>query len=234
VIKTEDKESYIDFTNRSRKYLYDFVPNWNGCFVSGGFFPRFYYDIPLRDIDIYTNSSMDYECFLGEFKNNRSYQLYNDASPTEFSTFYNEAENIYVDLIGFHSPRAVVFVNGFDFRLCSLHMSTSSLKPNTTNAEAFSDIQKKRLVYRCNAMAFESKKYAKNNSTIKRLIKYMELGFSPEGDIGKNIYDDIFSQGRAQGRDEARSDFLDADTIVASMRYTSLNPADSLRPLPAS
>ena len=45
-----------DFEKKCREFLSVYAPfDGDRLFVAGGFFARFYHDLPIRDIDIYVN-----------------------------------------------------------------------------------------------------------------------------------------------------------------------------------
>jgi len=47
---------FEEFQKRCLRFLCHYVPfEDNRCYVAGGFFPRFYHNLPLRDIDIFVN-----------------------------------------------------------------------------------------------------------------------------------------------------------------------------------
>jgi hypothetical protein len=161
------------FSELCRDYLSNYVIFENDrCFVAGGFFPRFYHNLPIRDIDVYVNDTEYFEKLQGIYREMGFYYVREDP---EFVSLEHPSTTRHfpnIDLIAFHEPKSVKIVESFDFNICQgwmneeehyipeIAISTKSMRfvPQSINAN-FST-------------------YSKSNNSLTRLLKYVSLGFT--------------------------------------------------------
>jgi hypothetical protein len=142
------------------------------CFVAGGFFPRFYHNMPIRDIDVYVNDDKYFQKLYGLYSD-MGFLI--DRESSDFVSFLHPNPTDHtpnIDLIAFHQPRSVDIVDSFDFNICKGWMTEDK-----QDIPLYAISSKK--------MKFESKSldanfgcYVKENNSLTRLIRYVNLGFT--------------------------------------------------------
>ena len=137
-----ENENFQEFTIRCVNYLNSFIPDFEKCFVTGGFFPRFYHNMPIRDIDVYVGSDDVFVDFVKEYSKTSGFEKVLESK--KYFKFFNTQSGVMIDLIGFHNPRTRGFISNFDFSICRLYSYTSERKTFISHyqTEDFFDIQK--------------------------------------------------------------------------------------------
>src|SRR3990167_9961299 len=179
-----ENENFQEFTIRCVNYLNSFIPDFEKCFVTGGFFPRFYHNMPIRDIDVYVGSDDVFVDFVKEYSKTSGFEKVLESK--KYFKFFNTQSGVMIDLIGFHNPRNPGFISNFDFSVCRLYSYTSDHKTFISHyqTEDFFDIQKKKIrfsgrsIYRPNGV----------NHILTRLKKYLHLGFTIDDNELTGIY----------------------------------------------
>lgn len=174
------------FESKCLGFLSSYVPfDGDRIFVAGGFFCRFYHDLPIRDIDIYANDDeafrkADEELEEAGFEMVHTFQKNNESWPSMIR--YVAPDGIQIDLIGFHRPRSLAYIKTFDFWHCQIAMDESSgLVCDSITMEC---IEQKVIKY--NTFKNEPRK-VKNNSLV-RIKKYEKLGFTIDDEELTAIY----------------------------------------------
>ena len=179
-----ENEDFQEFSSRCVNYLSSFVPDFEKCFVTGGFFPRFYHNMPIRDIDVYVDSNDIFIDFVKEYSKTSGFEKILERK--KYFKFFNVESGIMIDLIGFHNTRTRGFISNFDFSICRLYSYTSERKTFISHyqTEDFFDIQKKKMRFSGRSM------YAPrgDNHTLTRIKKYLDLGFTIDDNELTNIY----------------------------------------------
>jgi hypothetical protein len=163
--KDEEKESITDFARRSKDFLYDYVCDFDKVFVAGGFFPRLYHNMPESDIDLYINNNASFEEVKKEYINN----CFIVSERNNFVKFQDKNTGMKIDLINFHDPKSVAFVDQFDFSVCQMIMGNGSL---LCNLQIFTDVQNKALRFTGHL------KHSNSRNILLRLKKYLDLGYT--------------------------------------------------------
>jgi len=159
----------MKFEDHCRKYLLKYVLfEEKKCFVAGGFFPRFYHNLPIRDIDIYVN---DHEYFQ-TLENLYKELGYKQTRQLHLFSSFSKQGSPNIDLIAFHNPLNSNFVSTFDFTICQGWIDEFDHNIPTK------DIVEKKLIFNQAAnFNITSSDYGKMNNTLTRLVKYVKLGF---------------------------------------------------------
>jgi len=181
MFKKPDNEDEVlpEFVKQSRAFLSNYVPfDDNKCFVAGGFFPRFFHGLPLKDIDVYVNDSEYLIDMRKEYKRLGWDTLYYSD---KYQKLVKNGEPD-IDLISFHSPNDFTYIKSFDFTICQFAIDHKSYY---SEANTFRDIQCKFLIY-----TGKSSYSSKDNNILTRLVKYSHLGFRcGNSDLTKLFYD---------------------------------------------
>lgn len=168
-----------NFNNQCGHYLNSLVPDFRHAFVAGGFFPRLFHHLPIRDVDVYVDGDEMFIQFVREYKNMSGFSLLKE-SPRHFR-FQESSSKIMIDLIGFHSPKSTSYLQAFDFTICRGYYHKNRF--GTFGASDFDDIKNKKLRFTGKSM------YATNdNNVLCRLRKYLDLGFKIEDNELTSLY----------------------------------------------
>lgn len=175
------------FEEECRAFLQNYVPfDEDRCFVAGGFFQRFWHGFPIRDIDIYAKQGYFDECARELVHTGFEKQLV--GKHQEFIKFKapHELGGLEVDLIGFHKPRSKDYVfASFDFSCCMLCMDADNFYTGKFGGyELLQEMAEKRLVFNTNCRL----NLGKNNNTLTRLKKYMDMGYTIDEKTLTDIY----------------------------------------------
>jgi hypothetical protein len=159
------------FAKKCYSFLVNFVPfEQTKIFVAGGFFPRFFHGLPIRDVDVYVN--WDYEGVKRQYLD-AGWEIV--SAPTYNSNYCVLRSKDYsftIDLVGFHEPKHVDYVTSFDIETSMVAVDSSFFY---ISAETFKQIKEKQLVFNSETN-FLNDRFG--NNTIDRMLKYRDLGFS--------------------------------------------------------
>lgn len=167
------------FTKQCGEFLNSYIPDFKRCFISGGFFPRFYHNLPIRDIDVYIDYDDDFTDIIKEYRNLPDWIL--EMTNRRHFRFREKSSNIRVDLIGFHNPRSPEWVNKFDFTICRGFYHKDLLSFQGTFD--YMHLQKKELRFSGSCVHTTG-----DNHVLARLKKYLDLGFTIDDNQLKSIY----------------------------------------------
>jgi hypothetical protein len=175
------------FAEKCREYLSQYVPfRGRDCFVAGGFFLRFYHDLPIRDIDVYVNDGKYFET-LADLYSNLGFKLISQdrTVPVEhrgkFYKFKVPDSSLEIDLIGFHEPKDTSYTGKFDYMNCMSWM-------NGEDHFIADLIDSKKLYFNPRCEILESTSDVRANNILLRMLKYAKLGFELEPEEVKKIY----------------------------------------------
>lgn len=180
---TEEKESYINFTTRCRDFLYDYVCDFNQVFVAGGIFPRLYHSMPISDVDMYLLGGTSLEDLKKEYINNFDLVI----ERKNFIKLSNKETGIKIDLINFHEPKDISYVNKFDFTICQMIAEKKGLR--LLYQSTFEHIQNKELHFTGHLS------HSGHSNILKRLKKYISLGYTIDDADLTVIYRAILDKG---------------------------------------
>ena len=169
----------VEFSQKCEMFLSRHIPDLDQCFIAGGLFPRLYHDLPIRDIDVYINSSTMFDAFVSDYKGVSEYQLTRDGE--KFSKFLHKPTQIGIDLINFHKPKTPDYTKNFDFSICQGYYRNRIFQ--SFNPDTFRDIQAKKLRFTDRFMYCDS-----DNNILTRIKKYTDLGFEISSDDMNKIY----------------------------------------------
>jgi hypothetical protein len=111
-----------EFDKKCREFLKDYVPfHGEDVFVAGGFFPRFYWNMEMHDIDVYVSKG-HLPKLLEEYSLCERFGTPVRHNP-DYHTIPVKDEKLSIDIISFHDPQDKTFVNKFDFLQCMYLMS---------------------------------------------------------------------------------------------------------------
>lgn len=168
----------IEFEDKCRAYLQNYVPDLRKCFVAGGFFARHYHDMPIRDIDVYVDYLDDFDGFVKEFKSISNFKVVDEKK--KFCKLVNTDTNVGIDLIAFHKGSSR-FTQLFDFTITQGFFQSDKFQSHS--ALTFPDIVLKRLRFTGRSFAVKN-----DNNLLTRMKKYMDLGFEISQEDVNNIY----------------------------------------------
>jgi len=202
-----------EFKIKCRDYLENFVPfdEEQKIFVAGGFFPRFYHNLPIRDIDVYIN---DPELFkkMEEYYIAAGYTPDYEGGESLFNRFTcYDSSSPDIEIIGFHAMHEKFkenpydYVSEFDFTVCQVIMNFESMDLISYNASTFSDIRTKTLRLNKKWSPKMKNNYSTNN-VISRLLKYRDLGFMIDSVQVSDMYDKLIKYG---AKEEKKFKFID-------------------------
>lgn len=178
-------DKYLIFERKCHNYFHQYVPYFSGkdIFVAGGSIPRLYYDLPMRDIDIFVNNTADYRALYSEYVSSGYTQ---EVTKDEFVRFKHPSEDLLVELIHFHEPKSFSCVRNFDFSISKFMFFGEHGGLRTINYEtSWIDLLEKRLTLRDDKFLKYREMIIRDkygtptevNNIITRLLKYHELGF---------------------------------------------------------
>jgi hypothetical protein len=159
----------VGFESKCKSYLQNYIPDLSKCFVAGGFFPRLYHNLPIRDIDVYVGSDDDFIGFVQDYQKIPNIETI--KTKRKFYRFRNQTTGIEIDLIGFHKPRDITFLKIFDFTICQGYFEGNQFQ--TYSTETLKDIVQKRLRF----TGFNAYVEGSSNNILTRMKKYRDLGF---------------------------------------------------------
>lgn len=159
----------MEFMKKCRQFLSNYVPfDKKNVFVAGGFFTRFYHDLPIRDIDVYVKKEY-FSSVLDEYLKTGDYE-----PKTEYKDFYClKGKELDIDLISFHEPQSMEFIESFDFMHCRMGLDEIS-----TYYPGWHYMVDKKIGINTNAYDIRISSYVSIGGTISRLIKYINMGFT--------------------------------------------------------
>lgn len=173
----------IEFEDKCRGYLSNYVPDMSKCFVAGGFFARHYHDFPIRDIDMYVDNLDVFNQFVKEFKNMSNFTILQEKK--KFCKLINNDTKVGVDIIAFHQG-SNKFTKGFDFTISQGFFQHDQFQSH--DERTFPDIILKRL-------RFTGRSFAVNNENnlLTRAKKYLDLGFEISTEDMNSMYHFLMS-----------------------------------------
>ena len=159
-------DNFVKFMHRCYDELQAYVPfDGDNLFVSGGFFIRKLIGAPIRDIDVYVNK-LSLEAVIAQYKDIGYFVIGSSLYNNNFFTLKSDENNLTIDVIGFHYPKSITYIDYFDFNVCQIGLNENEIYvPIGNNID---DLYNKKLV-------FTGCCYRK---TIKRLAKYLQMGLA--------------------------------------------------------
>jgi hypothetical protein len=163
-----------DFRKKCYEYLLDYVPFYKDkVFVAGGFFPRFYHNIPIRDIDVYVSKEILSD-ILAEYTRMNLFDA--PAEQTEDKLFYSipvRGKDFKIEIIAFHEPQSPKFVEGFDFVQCMFVAPSrdSCEYLSSTDYAAFSCVVQKNVIVNANFSFKDNLKRFENYIPKKQIVR---------------------------------------------------------------
>lgn len=164
----ETHDTWDEFSVRCRKFLDQYIPDPRRCFVAGGFFPRFYHRMDVRDIDIFVDGDDTFLSFREEYLQSGFKQIVTKGP--KHAKLVDPHTNLCVDLIGFHRNKTPNHLLNFDFTICRIFFNKNRL--GYIDYSDFSDIVGKTLRFTGKSMYA-----AGENNLLVRAKKYVDLGF---------------------------------------------------------
>ena len=159
-------DNFVKFMHRCYDELQAYVPfDGDNLFVSGGFFIRKLIGASIRDIDVYVNKP-SLKTIITQYTDAGYYVIGSSLYNNNFFVLKNNDNLFTIDLIGFHEPKSLSYVDGFDFNICQIALDENEIYLPTQNS--IDDLYDKKLKFTGNC-------YKK---TIKRLAKYLQMGFT--------------------------------------------------------
>jgi hypothetical protein len=166
------------FHKKCRDLLRDYIP-WNkDLYVSGGFFPRVYHDLPMADIDLFANTDEAFEKARNEFKE-AGFKL---QKVRHLFNVWEAPDGQKIELIGFHKPRDLLWLHTFDFMHCMYYMTEDSA--GIVNGYTLSALVEKKIMVNNSAQLYQSA----YKNILSRMNKYLKLGFTVSDDELESLY----------------------------------------------
>ena len=165
------------FFKDCHQFLSQYVPfDGDNLFVAGGFFPRKFHNLKLRDIDVFVNSQEYLEFLLEEYKNldwqvktQEKYNLPGTEGPKRIHylcTKQDENEHIEIDLVPFHDPKSPEYIKTFDLNICQIAMDENFVY-FVDEQTVINDLSNKHMRFTGNC----------KETTFHRVVKYTKLGY---------------------------------------------------------